>query len=348
MARMLIDAAELAHRKELLSFTEADVSFLVRAGPFVIPEIENIIEEFYRVQLSFPEVASIIGNDETLRRLRSAQRTYIDDLFSGDYDESYANNRLRIGLVHKQIGVQPKYYLSATKTLLDILKNIVVTQVCDGDLALGITAALEKLISLDSALVIEAYLQTTITELEVSAERALAYNARMKEKIAEIEALSRTDALTGLLNRRAFLEELKKELGRAKRHVEPVSLLYVDVDNFKAINDGYGHSKGDEELNLIARVLREVLRGTDFAGRIGGDEFCVAYSGDSIDQARTATDRFLARLHALTSTTVSTGIASTGPKEFLHPDELIARADKLMIEAKSKSALLRWKAAALH
>jgi len=336
MARMLIDGAELAHRKELLSFTESDVSFLVRGGPFVIPEIEKIIDEFYRVQMSLPEVASLIGDAETVHSIRSAQGTYIDDLFSGEYDESYAINRLRIGLVLKQMGVQPKYYLSAAKVLQDILKNIVRTKVSDSDLVHGISTALEKLLALDSALVIEAYLHTTISELENSAEKAMAYTARMKDKIAEIETLSRTDPLTGLLNRRAFLDELKKELSRARRHVEPVSLLYFDVNNFKAINDSFGHSKGDEHLQLIAKVLNDVLRETDFAGRLGGDEFCVAYAGANMDQARMATARFLASLQVVTTTTVSTGIASTGPRKFLQPENLISKADELMMKAKSE------------
>jgi len=346
IARMQIDGTELAHRKQLLSFTESDVSCLLQGAPFVLPEFDKIIEEFYRIQLSFPEVAAIIGDAGTLRRLRSAQRRYIEDLFSGEYGESYANHRLRIGLVHKQIGVLPKYYLSATKTLQNLLNAVVVEQVSDRDLAGGIMIALEKLLSLDSALVIEAYLQTTISELEVSAEKALAYTARMKEKIIEIELLARTDPLTGLLNRRAFLDELKKELGRAMRHVEPVGLLYFDVDDFKSINDQHGHAKGDEQLQLIAKVLREALRGTDFAGRIGGDEFCVAYSAANMEQARKATQRFLHSLQAATSTTVSTGIATTGPRRFLTPEDLISRADELMIEAKSMRVLSRRKAAA--
>src|SRR4029079_10698047 len=142
--------------------------------------------------------------------------------------------------------------------------------------------------------------------------------------------------LTGLLNRRAFLDELKKELSRARRHVEPVSLLYFDVNNFKAINDSFGHSKGDEHLQLIAKVLNDVLRETDFAGRLGGDEFCVAYAGANMDQARMATARFLASLQVVTTTTVSTGIASTGPRKFLQPENLISKADELMMKAKSE------------
>jgi diguanylate cyclase (GGDEF)-like protein len=346
MARMLIDEAELAHRKELLSFTDTDVSFLMLGGPFVMPHIEGILDEFYRVQLAIPEVSAIIGANETLRRLRSAQNTYIESLFSGTYDESYASNRLRIGLVHKQSGVQPKYYFSAMKTLQDILRNVLAARIADIALAAGVNAALDKLLYLDTGLIIDAYLQSNISELERTTAKARAYTARMKKKVAEIELLSKTDSLTGLLNRRAFLDELRKEFLRAKRHDEQVSLLYLDVDDFKSINDKLGHSEGDERLKLIGRTLRRDLRETDFAGRLGGDEFCVTFSGATLGQARLATDRFLARLQRVTISTVSIGIACTGPVEFVPPETLIAEADRAMIEAKSLRAQRRIESAA--
>jgi diguanylate cyclase (GGDEF)-like protein len=201
-------------------------------------------------------------------------------------------------------------------------------------MASGVTAALDKLFYLDTGLTIDAYLQSTIAEYKRAAEKAQTYAARMEEKVAEIEVLSRTDPLTGLLNRRAFLEELRKELHRAMRHAEPVCLAYIDVDNFKSINDGLGHAKGDEQLALIARALSHDLRKTDFVCRFGGDEFCITFSGATLDQARMATDRFLARLRKVTVSTVSIGIASTGPIEFLESESFIAEADKAMLRAK--------------
>jgi diguanylate cyclase (GGDEF)-like protein len=191
-------------------------------------------------------------------------------------------------------------------------------------LAAGVAGAIEKLFHLDTALVFDGYLQDTVSELKATTKKAVAYAARLEEKVAEVEVLSRIDSLTGLLNRRAFHEELRKELNRAMRNGLPLSLLYLDVDEFKSINDNYGHAKGDEILITIAQALKEDLRETDFAGRLGGDEFCVLFSAADHEQAHAATERFAERLRKVTSQTVSIGIATTGPEEFSLPEVLIA------------------------
>jgi diguanylate cyclase (GGDEF)-like protein/PAS domain S-box-containing protein len=91
--------------------------------------------------------------------------------------------------------------------------------------------------------------------------------------IEKLEHLSRTDALTGLLNRRALAESLSYEMDRAGRYDSKLSLLLCDIDNFKRINDKYGHDAGDHALQTISATLKTLLRKTDIAGRYGGDEF---------------------------------------------------------------------------
>ncbi len=83
------------------------------------------------------------------------------------------------------------------------------------------------------------------------------------------------DELTGLLNRRALVERLEEEISRARRHGAPLSLIYADVDEFKEVNDRFGHAVGDEFLILVAETLTLTLRPTDHVARMGGDEFVV-------------------------------------------------------------------------
>jgi len=265
-AEMQIGDGELRLRKALVGFTEEDISYLLIGRTYVMPEVEAVIEEFYRRQLTVPEIATVIGNSETLQKLRTIQRKYIEELFSGAYDKIYANYRMRIGIVHRNIGIEPKYYVYAVKLLQKILLDTVRARISDEELAAGVAGAIEKLFHLDTALVFDGYLQDTVSELKATTKKAVAYAARLEEKVAEVEVLSRIDPLTGLLNRRAFLEELRKELNRAMRNGLPVSLLYLDVDEFKSINDNYGHAKGDEILTTIAQALKEDLLETDFAG----------------------------------------------------------------------------------
>jgi diguanylate cyclase (GGDEF)-like protein len=92
---------------------------------------------------------------------------------------------------------------------------------------------------------------------------------------ADLADRARRDPLTGLLNHQAFSEELELELERARRYRRDLSVVYCDVDRFKQVNDTLGHLEGDRVLERIAASLREMTRGSDFAGRLGGDEFAV-------------------------------------------------------------------------
>ncbi len=102
----------------------------------------------------------------------------------------------------------------------------------------------------------------------------------LKRRIAKLEKLATTDELTGLTNRRGFDEAFSKELGKVERGVAKGGvLLLIDIDNFKMINDTYGHAAGDAALQMVARTLRSRIRYIDTAARMGGDEFVVILSG---------------------------------------------------------------------
>ena len=95
------------------------------------------------------------------------------------------------------------------------------------------------------------------------------------EKLILEEMLADTDPLTGLANRRFFLEQLEREYARSKRYPEPLAIAYLDLDNFKYVNDTMGHDIGDELLIKVSQTLLSSIRGSDFAARLGGDEFSV-------------------------------------------------------------------------
>lgn len=97
--------------------------------------------------------------------------------------------------------------------------------------------------------------------------------AEMRLRLAELERLADCDTLTPLPNRRAFMREVARVVAQSERYGTPAALLYVDVDQLKAINDRYGHAGGDVALVHIGRLLADLVRTTDFVARIGGDEF---------------------------------------------------------------------------
>lgn len=154
---------------------------------------------------------------------------------------------------------------------------------------------------------------------------------------AELAALARTDQLTGLPNRRVFEERLNEELRRSARSRRPFALVILDLDRFKAINDGYGHPGGDEALRAFANTIRKQARSADFAARFAGDEFAMLL----VDVDRSGAHAIVERLIAAIRETVcdlpirlsaSAGVAMSYPVDT--PETLIERADAALYDAK--------------
>jgi diguanylate cyclase (GGDEF)-like protein len=153
-------------------------------------------------------------------------------------------------------------------------------------------------------------------------------------------SISRIDFLTGVANSRAFLEFLEKELDRAKRYERPLSLAYIDLDNFKQVNDKLGHSGGDNALRLVAVTIGKQLRTTDVVARMGGDEFAVLLTETGTEAAPQIIERIHQNLLAEMKQHEMPITFSIGVVSCAHPtcsaDELIKLADNLMYESKGK------------
>jgi diguanylate cyclase (GGDEF)-like protein len=162
---------------------------------------------------------------------------------------------------------------------------------------------------------------------------------RQVDTLAE---LSETDGLTGLFNARGFSDRLAMELKRARRYREPLTLLFVDLDGLKAINDRRGHRAGSMALRKVGRLIRSELRGTDVAARWGGDEFTLIAQKTNADTGMELADRIRRRIAekmARWPLTVSIGVATADPHTAaatLEPAALLREADLAMYEAKKR------------
>jgi diguanylate cyclase (GGDEF)-like protein/putative nucleotidyltransferase with HDIG domain len=157
---------------------------------------------------------------------------------------------------------------------------------------------------------------------------------------ARLELQAQTDSLTGLYNHRYFHESLRAELTRSSRNHDSVALLMLDIDDFKKVNDVYGHGVGDQVLRELAEQLKQAVRGSDVVCRLGGEEFGVVMGScrtrDALGLATRLTERLAATEFGLAGKiTVSIGVAE-GPKNASNPRELIACAEAAMMAAKAR------------
>jgi diguanylate cyclase (GGDEF)-like protein len=163
--------------------------------------------------------------------------------------------------------------------------------------------------------------------------------ARLRLRLASQQALVRTDPLTGVLNSRAFLEELQHRLDLAARGGQSIAIAYLDLDDFKLINDIHGHLAGDQTIGAVAQTMAATLRRTDLIARMGGDEFACLFSGVDLAGAEVAIDKLRQAIlrspgpHGMVTTSVGCVVIAAH-----FPDAIAAlsTADRLMYVAKAR------------
>jgi len=333
---------EIARRLHLLNFTSEDSDVIKKAISFIEDSTPKIIEAYYEYQLNDPEMAAIIGDVDTLMRLKGYMARYIKSLFSGVYDEDYVNTRLRVGKVHKRLDVRPKIYIKSFSKLQSLLETEIEDS-CFVEDAEVIKRSLHKILLFDAELVFDAYVETYLTEMQSATMEVEKYASGVGIKIDNmfnrLYERSQKDNLTGLHNRRSLYDFLKRESKVAKRHSLSFVLVYMDLNGFKAINDLHGHQVGDTVLTQVGKSMLSCMRAVDIAARYGGDEFCLILPRTSLEEAELALKRLTTDFDEKCGypVTFSMGVVQVGPTEFEEPEELIKIADLLMYEAKQQA-----------
>lgn len=202
---------------------------------------------------------------------------------------------------------------------------------------------LQSLAATALALAVSVRNWRTFTQLSLQGLELERTRTELQQRQRELERMTRQDSLTGLFNRKTFTELTQLELGRAKRQGTPTSLLLMDLDHFKKVNDTHGHPAGDAVLRHVATLLATGVRNTDLVGRLGGEEFIILLPATSIESAQRLAEKLRQRLQASPvlwvgnpiQMTASFGLAVSTSFLTLDFDTLYNTADKALYLAKS-------------
>ncbi len=182
-----------------------------------------------------------------------------------------------------------------------------------------------------------------LAKLKISHSKLATANEQLLEFNKKLEKLAVTDSLTGLKNRRFVDDVLSSEVALYRRYGSPFSVLMIDIDHFKGINDKYGHCGGDQVLRVLSGILMKNSRTTDTVGRIGGEEFFMLLHGTTVAGAKIVAQRILEEARSPydiegiegIEITVSIGISGVdGSEDLATPEQILDRSDKALYQAK--------------
>ena len=324
-AELNITDEDFEKRKRFLQIEEEDIQ-RIRAFRESIKEVPmSIFQGFYDHLTSFDETRVFFKDRETIEHLKKKQLSYFEDLLSGNYDREYLLSRLSVGYVHVQLNIVPLWYIGAYNRYIEEIRSIVRSY---GENEMETIRSILKVIMLDIILTLESYHYTKY---------------KLQE---ELKRLVVTDDLTGIFNRRKLEEIMQFEMERSSRLKKPLSMLMIDIDHFKKVNDVYGHDVGDEVLASLAKLISKGLRKTDYFFRFGGEEFVIFLPDTSIAVAKKIAKRIITevRNHSFDRAgriTVSIGVAEY--KKTDNKDSFLKRADEKLYEAKNAGRnRVRW------
>lgn len=331
-----ITEEELRSRRAFLQFSREDAKNLREIAVVIREHVDAIIDEFYDHLTAFPELHQFLPDDETVRRLKATQRDYLLTLGQKAGQLEYCEDRLKIGAAHERVGLPQKWYLGAYVKLYALLvRRLVQHYAEDARTLMSLVITLQKMFQMDQILAVETYYHATTKRLQASL-------IELEETRRHLEEHVRLDGLTQIYNHQYLKEALEAEVLRSRRFRHAFSILFLDLDLFKHINDQYGHAFGDVVLQRTVEQIKRVVRPADILGRYGGEEFVVGLVECDESTAIRIAERVREKVGAVpvlqdgrqATVTVSIGVA-TLTTDIDKIETLITRADQALYLAKS-------------
>ena len=329
------EAIKEIYRNALNYYTEADLKRMLtyfdikqkdidtlRNTFSIVKEIpDSIFDEFFNHLLKFPETSAILRKKENqIEHLKTKTKECLKNILKADFDMNYVKEKLTIGMIHYKMGVKEDYYIGAYSEASRSI-NLYAESFLDCQQRIDFANSLTKIILLDINLTLKFYFY-----VKAEGER---YFKNLSEK----------DYLTGLYNREKFEQIAERIIYEAKRYGRKFSLIMFDIDNFKSVNDTFGHDTGDMLLKEIAAIVGAQLRKSDYFIRWGGDEFIIILPETDIGSACNAAEKIRKfvenhKFSIANHTTISLGAVQYTAEENYR--SLFKRLDNALYMSKSK------------
>ena len=326
---------DISRHMEFLGFSGNSDKIIARIHEAIDGQVNTIISDFYDHLNQYPELNDFLSAPGLVAHLKHVQRKHLLDLGLRMSWPHYSENLVTIGSTHEKIGLKQEWYLGAHTKLFELMAH---TLFRDGFLkdeeSLETLLTLNRLFALDATVAIESYYQSTKRRLEALLQE-------LSKAQRDLEASARIDEMTGVNNRKYLFESLESEISRSLRFEHPFSLLFLDIDRFKKINDQFGHIFGDNVIRSTAQITRELIRPANIVGRYGGEEFAIGLVECDSSNAFLVAERLREKLESTeiayndhrTTITVSIGVAELGGVDDTL-EKLIHRADTALYQAK--------------
>jgi len=335
--------ARRKREKEDLDKTLQNLSLLYSIGKAMnyISDLKNLLQYILSqaIEITSAEKGSIMLYNLETDRLNIRVLAGLEDT---KYQEKVNNNEIRCRSFKPGEGIAGRVFMTS--------QPMIVNNIREDDLFIKSETSYVRSIACIPMVVysdVVGVINVTnkkdgkeFTEEDVEMLKAVADQAAVAVNKAQLWDMAVTDSLTGLYVRRYFMVKLQEEIHRAERYNKPLSVVMVDLDRFKKINDTYGHDAGDRALKTISQFFQKNIRDIDAIGRYGGEEFVMLIPDADKEAAFCLAERLRkelakVKLEDLPPITISLGIA-TYPSDGTDIDELIKKADAAMYEAKRK------------
>lgn len=319
--RIDYNEVDLKRTLDYFDIKERDIDVLRNALETIKDVPVGFFDQFYDHLMKFPEMANILNKDKNLiERLKIKQKNYFTNMLRANFDTNYIKEKIKIGMVHFSLGVKENYYIGAYSEYFYSLKSY-INQFLYQQQTIEFNHSLAKVMLLDINLTIRFY-------FFIKEEQEVYYRN-----------LSEKDPLTGIYNKRKFKDISIHSISEAARYKKELSFIFFDLDNFKKVNDTFGHDIGDIVLKEIANIVRLQIRKPDYFARWGGEEFILILPETGLEGALIVAEKIRKSIGdydfpAVGHVTVSIGV--TNYKAYDEYQDLFKRLDDALYRAKSQ------------